>query len=92
MFLVSLDRTVGHKRHTVSLTLDVSPTHDLSGSAHGKPLVYLDLSKQRHESLPGGYSKEQLTEAVKEGVEGGCLQGTNWDGAVLHFTGGSTPT
>ena len=65
---------MGSKTHSVSLTLDISPAHDLS--SHGKPSVNLDLSGQRHKALPGGYSKEKLVEAIKEGVEGGCLQGT----------------
>lgn len=70
----SLDRRMGSKTHTVSLTLDVCPTQE--HSSHGKPNVYLDLSDQRHETtLPGGYNRAKLVEAVKEGVEGGCLQG-----------------
>ena len=65
---------MGSKTHTVSLTLHIRPTQELS--SHGKPNVYLDLSSQRHETaLPGGYHKAKLVEAIKEGVEGGCLQG-----------------
>lgn len=73
-FTALLDRRVGSKTHTVSLTLHLSPTQELS--SHGKPNVYLDLSNQRHETaLPGGFHRAKLVEAVKEGVEGGCLQG-----------------
>ena len=67
---------MGSSRHTVSMTIDMCPANDISLSSHGKPNVYLDLSDQRHEALPGGYTKAELMEAIKEGVEGGCLQGS----------------
>jgi hypothetical protein len=69
-----LDRRMGTRTHSVALTVDICPSQEQL--AHGKPNVHLDLSDARHEAtLPGGYSKAKLVEAVKEGVEGGCLQG-----------------
>ncbi len=74
LVVVSVDRVVGSKHHVVSLMLEITPYS--SESSHGKPSVHFDLASQRHEAqLPGGYSKAELVEAVKEGVEAGCLQG-----------------
>lgn len=75
---------MGSKTHTVSLTLDICPAQE--HTSHGKPNVYLDLSNWRHETtLPGGYTKTKLVEAVKEGVEGGCLQGPLLGFPVLYL-------
>lgn len=78
--IVSLDRTIGSKRHNVSMTLRISPQLDTSSSSSSSnfsPKVFLDLASRRHESqlLPGGHAKKDLMHAIREGVEGACIQG-----------------
>ena len=70
----SLDRSIGSKRHTVSLTLNITPSHDFSSL--GEPNVVLDLASQRHGLLPGErFTREELIDAIKKGSEGACSQG-----------------
>ena len=64
----TLDQTIGGKRHTVSLTLNLENdcNHD------NKPSVHLKIGK----ALLGiGYSKQEVVDAVTAGVESACLQG-----------------
>lgn len=74
---MSLDRTVDSKRHTVSLNLQITPaTATSDDSSHGKPSVHFDLASQRpEEQLSEGFTKAELLEAMRMGVDSACLQG-----------------
>ena len=73
--LVSLDRTIGSKRHTVSATIRVCPKADTftaCSSASLRPEVSFRHDVQQ---TLRSYSMEELAAAVTEGVEGACIQG-----------------
>lgn len=76
--VVSLDRTLGSKRHSVSMTLRLGRRIDTASSSNFRPDVYLDLNNHQDETLlHGGHDEADLTQAIRDGVEGACLQGNH---------------
>lgn len=63
--LDTLDRTVGERRHVVTVELSVKPEDVFSGGA-----CELDFTEEVAEQLP-----PELKEAVENGVHGSYLQG-----------------
>ena len=62
-----MDQTIGGKRHTVSCTVTLDPVAN-----NNKVSVQLKTGK----SIVGsGFTKTEVLAAVRDGVEGACLQG-----------------
>lgn len=80
VLVVMLNRTIGGKRHTVEMTLSLTP---LDGTQRGKAAavggantseVCLDIDRESTKSC--GYTKEELLSAIESGVETASIQGT----------------
>ena len=62
-----MDQTIGGKRHTVSCTVALDPITNSNEIS-----VQLKAGKS---IMGSGYSKTEVLAAVRDGVEGACLQG-----------------
>ena len=77
--IATLDRTIGGKRHTVNVELSLAPLvqFQLQESAASDRTsiseVQLDIDKDSIKA--SGYSREELLDAIKAGVETACVQG-----------------
>ncbi len=93
LLVVSIDRTIGSKRHSASATIEVRTRLNASSASCLDPVVELAaIGKSPGDGNlnVGNYSTEELTAAVREGALGACVQGgcgydgTKWGMIMLN--------